>query len=95
MFTKRLSYFLLFAFLCHASFLSETSGESFRDYQVSKKALSDSFFGVRHGVESVGKGIWGLTMNTGKLLWYGTWGGLTQTARGAKNADQWLQKHLW
>ena len=95
MIRKSCSYFLLSLLCLQIFLLQEASGESFRDYQVSKKALSDSFFGVRNGMESVGKGFWGLALNTGKLLWYGTREGLTQTARGAKNADQWLQKNLW
>ena len=94
--SRKSSIYFFLSLLCfQILLLQEASGESFRDYQVSKRALSDSFFGVRSGMESVGKGIWGLTFNTGKLLWYGTREGLTQTARGAKNADQWLQKNLW
>ena len=87
---------MILVLYCRSFPLEAASSEnSFRDYQVTHKELSDSFFGVRSGVESLGKGLWGLTANSGKLLWYGTWGGLTGGAREAKNADQWLQKNLW
>ena len=88
---KNLVVFLLLQLL----FSQVARGESFREQQASQKALSQSFNGVLEGMSSVGKGFWGLTTNTGKLLWQGTREGLTKGARGAKEADRWMQKHLW
>ena len=89
---KRWFIFLLFVLLFCAPVVK---AEKLPDYQASKRALSDSFFGVRDGMGSIGRGFWGLTVNTGKLFWYGTREGLTKGARGAKKADRWMQKNLW
>lgn len=89
---KTCFFFLMLLFLLF--FSQETWGAS-QDYQVSKRALSDSFRGVLDGMGAVGKGVWNMTTSAGKLLWHGTREGLTQGARGAKKTDSWLQKHLW
>ena len=76
-------------------FCSQSAWSASQDYRVSKKALSDSFRGVIDGMGAVGRGMWDMTTNAGKLLWHGSREGLTQGARGAKKTDTWLQKHLW
>ena len=85
--------FLLILFL--QGFLSQEGWGFSQDDKGPKKALSDSFHGVLDGMGSVGKGVWGLTTNTGKLIWHGTREGFIQGARGARKADGWMQKHLW
>ena len=76
-------------------FLSSNGWPASEDYQTSQKALSDSFRGVLDGMGSVGRGLWKMTTNSGKLLWHGTHHGVTQGAYEAKKADGWLQKNLW
>ena len=90
MFRKPKKSLILIILLLQASFSQEAWG-SFREHQVTKSALSKSFYGVLNGIGSVVKGMWGLTTNTGKLLWYGTREGFTKS----KKADAWMRKRLW
>ena len=82
---------LLLIMLLQMTFTQGAFGQSFRDVQVATKDLGRSYDGVWRGVETFGKGVWGIVSNTGKLLWYGTHKGYARS----KKADQWVRKKFW